>query len=67
MKVVDWIAGLLVVLGSLNWGIIGLFNLNVIAYVGGATLFPTIAYILIGLAGIWKAVCLFGCCKVCCK
>jgi len=33
---VDWIALLLVIIGGLNWGLVGLFNLDLVAAIFGA-------------------------------
>jgi uncharacterized membrane protein YuzA (DUF378 family) len=51
----DRLALLLVIIGALNWGLIGLFQFDLIAMLfGGAdSLFSRIVYTLVGLAGIW--------------
>ena len=50
------VVGILLVIGGLNWGLVGLFNLDVIANVFGDTeaLGSKVVYILIGLAAIYK-------------
>lgn len=41
------------IIGALNWGLIGLFNFNLVSSIFGAeSLFTTIVYCLVGLAGI---------------
>ena len=53
----DYLALILVVVGALNWGLIGLFGFNLVnALFGGAPAIESIVYILVGLAGIWTAV-----------
>ena len=51
----DKIALTLVVIGALNWGIVGIFGFDVVAYLfgGGAAVGSRIVYTLVGLAGIW--------------
>jgi uncharacterized protein len=53
----DWLkklAALLVLIGALNWGLIGLFNLNIVAEVlGSATTVTKVIYSLVGLSGLW--------------
>jgi len=49
----DWIALVLVIVGAINWGLVGLFDLNVVEAVLGTGLVAKIVYILVGLSGIW--------------
>ena len=55
MKIVNKIALVLVILGALNWGRVGLFSFDLVAWIfGGATaILARIIYTLIALAGIW--------------
>lgn len=47
----------LVVIGALNWGLIGLFNYNVVtAIFGDATTLSRIVYMVVALSGIYLAV-----------
>jgi uncharacterized protein len=47
---------ILVILGALNWGIMGLFGIDVIALVGGTSVLATrVVYTIIGLAGLLLA------------
>lgn len=48
--------GILLVVGGLNWGLIGLFNLDIIATIFGGTaaLGAKVVYILVGLAAVYK-------------
>ena len=55
MAILDKIALTLTIIGALNWGSIGIFGLDLVAWIGGgqmATL-SRIVYTLVGLAGIW--------------
>ena len=57
----DRIALLLTIVGALNWGGIGLFGFDTVAFLfGGQTaLFSRIIYTLVGLAGVWCITLLF--------
>ena len=60
MTVLDKIALLLVIVGALNWGGIGLFGFNTVAFLfGSLTWLARIIYTLVGLAGIWCIMLLF--------
>ncbi len=49
------LALLLVIVGALNWGLIGLFELDAVAWLFGtqAALGSRIVYTLVAVAGIW--------------
>lgn len=52
----DTVAMLLVVVGAINWGLVGLLNLNLVSSVLGDSL-AKIVYILVGVGGLlvlWK-------------
>ncbi len=53
--IMDRIALILVIIGALNWGSIGLFQFDLVAWIcgGPATLLARIIYTVVGLAGIW--------------
>lgn len=55
MMIMDRIALILSVIGSLNWGLVGLFRFDAVAWIcGGAdSLLARIIYTIVGLAGIW--------------
>lgn len=63
----DWIAYILVIIGALNWGLVGLnsfsgitYNWDVVAAIfGGMPALAAIVYLLVGLSGIWILVKLF--------
>lgn len=62
------IAGLLVVVGALNWGLIGLFKMNLVAQLlGGIPKAERITYILVGVAGVMKLISCIMKCPACCK
>ncbi|WP_129600080.1 DUF378 domain-containing protein [Anaerophilus nitritogenes] len=51
----DTLALLLVIIGALNWGLIGLFRFDLVAalFGGSASILSRIVYSLVGLAGIY--------------
>lgn len=55
MMIMDRIALILTVIGSLNWGLVGLFQFDAVAWLcgGSATLLARIIYTVVALAGIW--------------
>ena len=52
---IDKIALALVIVGALNWGSIGLFQFDLVAWIGGgpAAILSRIIYSVVALAGIW--------------
>jgi len=53
--ILDRIALVLTIVGALNWGSIGLFKFDIVAWVCGGqdALVSRIIYTLVGLAGVW--------------
>ena len=51
----DRIALILTVIGALNWGSIGLFQFDLVAWIcgGQSSLLARIIYTVVGLAGVW--------------
>lgn len=51
----DWIALLLVIIGGLNWGLVGAFNVDLVARLFGEMSTASRAiYILVGLAALYS-------------
>lgn len=66
MKSVHIVSVILVLVGALNWGLIGLLNLNLITSIlGSSPGLEKLVYILIGLAGLLLAFTHKGECKAC--
>ena len=55
MKTVDVIALLLVIVGAINWGLVGVAHFDLVKFVFGATILGSIVYTLVGLAGVYQA------------
>lgn len=53
------IAMILLVIGGLNWGLVGLFNFNLVTFCFGTTIFTTIVYCLVALAAIYTIIAKF--------
>ena len=53
-NVVDWIALVLVIVGGLNWGLVGLFQLDLVEFILGAVpVLQRIVYVLVGLSAAY--------------
>ena len=61
MAIIDKIALTLAVIGALNWGGIGLFGFDCVAFLcgGQAAVLSRVIYTLVGAAGLWCATLLF--------
>ncbi|MBY6241315.1 DUF378 domain-containing protein [Methylosinus sp. Sm6] len=58
MKPLNLITLVLVIIGGLNWGLVGLFDFNLVGAIFGgedATL-ARLVYILVGLSAVWQLV-----------
>lgn len=54
MKVLDYVALILIVIGALNWGLIGLLQFDLIRVLfGDMSILSRIVYVLVGVAGIY--------------
>ena len=50
----DWIALALVIIGGLNWGLVGLMNLDLVhALLGSIPVLAQAVYILVGLSALY--------------
>ena len=60
MKIIDKIALVLIIIGAINWGLIGLFGFDLVATIfGDMTVISRIVYGLVGLSGLWGIKLLF--------
>ncbi|HYF16670.1 MAG TPA: DUF378 domain-containing protein [Ramlibacter sp.] len=54
MNGLDWLALILLIVGGLNWGLVGAFDIDLVATLfGQGSMLSRIVYILVGLAAIW--------------
>jgi uncharacterized membrane protein YuzA (DUF378 family) len=63
MKTIDTIAAILLVIGGLNWGLVGLFEFDLVAALFGSSssALSRLVYLLVGVAAVyqglgWKAI-----------
>jgi len=60
MKALDIIALLLVIVGGINWGLVGVFDYNAVDAIFGAySAVSNIIYAIVGLAALWTISTLF--------
>ncbi len=55
MRIINIIAYILVIVGAINWGLFGLFNVNLVStvFAGARTMGAVITYSLIALSALW--------------
>ncbi len=54
MKTIDYIVLIFVVIGALNWGLIGFFNFNLVQMIfGNMTVWSRIVYAIVGIGGLY--------------
>ena len=60
MKLLDGLTRLLIVVGGLNWGLVGIFKFDLVAWICGGLDFgetnavSRIIYVLVGLAAVYQ-------------
>ena len=60
MKIIDTIALILVIIGAINWGLIGIFKFNLVDTIFGTmSAISRIIYTLVGISGLWSIKLLF--------
>lgn len=60
MKIIDKIALTLIIIGAINWGLIGLFRFDLVATLfGEMSALSRIVYSLVGISGLWGIKLLF--------
>ena len=56
MKTIDVLVAVLVVVGALNWGLVGLFGFDLVAaLLGDGSVLSRIVYSLVGFCGLFQA------------
>lgn len=62
MRIVNNIALILSIIGGINWGLIGLFKFDLVAWICGGqdSILSRIIYTIVGLAAIWCISLLFN-------
>ena len=55
MKIIDTIALVLIIIGAINWGLIGFFNFNLVDTLFGSVAWLTrTIYAIVGIAGVYS-------------
>ena len=55
MKIISYIALTLVIIGALNWLLVGLFQFNLVDTLFGAgSVLSRIVYVIVGISGLWS-------------
>lgn len=53
----DWIALILVIVGAANWGLVGIFDFDLVATIfGDMSVISRVVYILVGVSGLWMII-----------
>lgn len=66
MKILHVVAFALVIIGGLNWGLVGLFNFNLVSVVLGSWPMAVQAvYVLVGLSAVWIGATHMKDCRIC--
>lgn len=61
MKVIDTIALILIIIGAINWGLVGFFNFNLVDTIfGNMSVISRVIYALVGISGLWGIKLLFN-------
>ena len=62
---ISWIAMTLLIIGGLNWALVGIFSFDFIAFLlGELSILSRIVYVLVGLSALYM---MFTSCKMCKK
>lgn len=56
LNVLDWLALILVIVGGINWGLVGIFNFDLVANIfGNMSALSRIIYTLVGVSAVYIA------------
>jgi len=54
LNTLDWVALVLVIVGGLNWALVGLFSFDLVATIfGDMSILSRIIYVLVGLSAVY--------------
>lgn len=56
MRKLDVLVAILLVIGGLNWGLVGLFDFNLVEFIVGKTWLDRIIYVIVGACAVYQAV-----------
>jgi len=55
MKKLDVLVAILLVIGGANWGLVGLFDFNLVDYIFGGYYINRVIYVIVGFAAVYQA------------
>ena len=57
MRVINLLTLILVIVGGLNWGLVGLFDFNLVSAIfGDMSAVSRLVYVLVGVSAVWQLV-----------
>ncbi len=58
MNIITAIASILILIGAINWGLVGLFKFNLVKFIfkGDNSIWARLIYMLIGLSGLYTII-----------
>lgn len=56
MIIANILALILMIVGCLNWFLVGVFSWNLVTWIFGVGIFTRIVYAIVGLAGLWMLI-----------
>lgn len=57
---IEMVAGILLIIGGLNWGLVGLLNMNLVTTIfGSIPILQQLIYILVGLSALYMLYAMF--------
>ena len=56
MKQLDALVAIITIIGGLNWGLVGLFDFNLVEYIFGGYYIDRVIYVIVGAAAVYQAV-----------
>lgn len=57
LSVLDWVAFILVIVGGLNWGLVGIMNFDLVSTIfGDMSVISRLVYTLVGISAVYLAV-----------
>lgn len=60
MGVLGWVSWVLLVVGGLNWGLVGTLDFNLVTAIFGAgSIASSVVYVLVGLSAVWTVLSAF--------
>ena len=52
----DWLCLTLVIIGALNWGLMGFFEFNLVSFIFRSEILERLVYAIVGLSGLYAII-----------